>query len=106
LICAAICYVAADVEVQSQKADVRPDGFDSQLSQSDGNDRKESGNEHGDIVGQFAWISPEGEHVSLSYVADENGYQPKSDWLPTPPPVPEAIIRAIEYINSHPSQDH
>lgn len=26
--------------------------------------------------GSFSWTSPEGEVIAISYVADENGYQP------------------------------
>ncbi|XP_057365397.1 endocuticle structural glycoprotein SgAbd-2-like [Daphnia carinata] len=38
--------------------------------------------------GSVYWISPEGERISLSWVADENGYQPSGDHLPVPPPNP------------------
>ncbi|KAL4706566.1 hypothetical protein ACJJTC_015764 [Scirpophaga incertulas] len=48
--------------------------------------------------GSFSWTSPEGQVVSISYVADENGYQPQGDAIPTPPPVPAQIARALEYI--------
>ncbi|XP_026750982.1 larval cuticle protein LCP-22-like [Galleria mellonella] len=48
--------------------------------------------------GSFSWVSPEGEQVSISYVADENGYQPQGNAIPTPPPVPPQIARALEYI--------
>ncbi|XP_031355782.1 pupal cuticle protein 20-like [Photinus pyralis] len=46
--------------------------------------------------GSFAYTSPEGQHISLTYVADENGFQPSGAHLPTPPPIPEAILRSIE----------
>lgn len=26
--------------------------------------------------GSFSYISPEGENIALSYIADENGFQP------------------------------
>ncbi|KAI5631625.1 insect cuticle protein domain-containing protein [Phthorimaea operculella] len=48
--------------------------------------------------GSFSWTSPEGVPVAISYVADENGYQPQGDAIPTPPPVPPQIARALEYI--------
>lgn len=38
--------------------------------------------------GTVYWISPEGEKISLSWTADENGYQPTGSHLPTPPPSP------------------
>ncbi|XP_053602278.1 larval cuticle protein LCP-22-like [Plodia interpunctella] len=48
--------------------------------------------------GSFSWVSPEGQPISITYTADENGYQPQGDSLPTPPPVPEAILRSLDYI--------
>ncbi|KAJ8948719.1 hypothetical protein NQ318_017887 [Aromia moschata] len=53
--------------------------------------------------GAFQWADPEGQLIQVQYVADENGYQPVGDALPTPPPVPVAIARALEYIRAHPS---
>lgn len=46
--------------------------------------------------GSFSYTSPEGEQISLQYTADENGFQPQGAHLPTPPPIPEEILRAIE----------
>ncbi|XP_077302980.1 larval cuticle protein LCP-22-like [Arctopsyche grandis] len=47
--------------------------------------------------GTFSWTSPEGQYISIGYTADENGYHPVGDALPTPPPIPLAILRSIEY---------
>lgn len=52
--------------------------------------------------GSYSYTSPEGVQIQVNYVADENGYQPDSAALPTPPPVPAAIARALEYIAAHP----
>ncbi|EDW60843.1 larval cuticle protein 1 [Drosophila virilis] len=112
LICAVIGLAAAlpvapsseDVhaEVVSRKDDVRPDGFDSSLETSNKIGRSESGDEHGNIHGSFSWVSPEGEKIEISYVADENGYQPQGAALPTPPPVPVEIERALQWLAAHP----
>ncbi|XP_017785781.1 PREDICTED: endocuticle structural glycoprotein SgAbd-2-like [Nicrophorus vespilloides] len=51
--------------------------------------------------GSFQWTSPEGKPILISYVADENGYRPEGD-LPTPPPIPAAIQRALDWIAAHP----
>lgn len=55
--------------------------------------------------GKYSFTSPEGEHIEISYVADENGYQPQGSHIPVAPEVPLAIQRALEYIASHPQQD-
>ncbi|XP_013110553.1 larval cuticle protein 2-like [Stomoxys calcitrans] len=110
---ACVAYVAAaaaggdDVhaEVKDFKSDVRPDGFDYLLDTSNTIHQQASGDDHGNIHGSYEYDSPEGEHIKVSYVADENGYQPDSALLPTPPPVPEAILKAIEYIKAHPPKE-
>ncbi|XP_055846886.1 pupal cuticle protein Edg-78E-like [Episyrphus balteatus] len=57
------------------------------------------------ISGSWKYISPEGQTIVMSYTADGEGYHPKGDLLPTPPPVPEAIIRSIEWNLAHPVKD-
>ncbi|CAK1553606.1 unnamed protein product [Leptosia nina] len=48
--------------------------------------------------GSFSWTSPEGEVIAITYVADENGYQPSGNAIPQPPEIPAQIARALEYI--------
>ncbi|XP_060651815.1 larval cuticle protein 1-like [Drosophila nasuta] len=92
--------------VISRSEDIRPDGFDSKLETSNGINDQRSGDEHGNIKGSFSWISSDGEHIQISYVADENGYQPSGAVLPTPPPIPVEIQRALEWIAANPSVEH
>ena len=47
-------------------------------------------------VGSFSYTAPDGQLIELSYTADENGFVPKGAHLPTPPPIPEAIQKALE----------
>ncbi|XP_077302991.1 endocuticle structural glycoprotein SgAbd-3-like [Arctopsyche grandis] len=54
------------------------------------------------VQGEYSYQGIDGQTYSLSYTADENGYQPKGDHLPTPPPVPEAIVRALAYLATLP----
>ncbi|KAH8380681.1 hypothetical protein KR009_012379 [Drosophila setifemur] len=46
--------------------------------------------------GSFSYTSPEGDEISLTYIADENGFQPQGDHLPTPPPIPVEIQEALD----------
>ncbi|PZC82072.1 hypothetical protein B5X24_HaOG211162 [Helicoverpa armigera] len=58
-----------------------------------------------EVAGANSYKSPEGQVISVTYVANENGYQPQGDHLPTPPPaepIPEYIARALQYIAEHP----
>lgn len=43
--------------------------------------------------GGYSYISPEGEKISIEYVADGEGYHPKGSHVPE---IPEAILKSIE----------
>jgi hypothetical protein len=48
--------------------------------------------------GSYSYTDPEGRLIKVTYIADENGFRAEGDHLPTAPPVPEAIARALEFI--------
>ncbi|XP_021937273.1 endocuticle structural glycoprotein SgAbd-4-like [Zootermopsis nevadensis] len=52
--------------------------------------------------GQFSYIGDDGIPISLTYTADENGFVPQGAHLPTPPPIPPAIQRALQFLASQP----
>ncbi|XP_017759810.1 PREDICTED: larval cuticle protein LCP-17-like [Eufriesea mexicana] len=58
------------------------------------------------VQGSYSYSDADGVPVALSYVADENGFQPKGEHLPTPHPIPASILKALEYIAAHPEQDN
>ncbi|XP_031632822.1 larval cuticle protein 65Ag1-like [Contarinia nasturtii] len=35
--------------------------------------------------GSYSWVAPDGQTYTLKFVADENGFHPVADFLPTPP---------------------
>lgn len=53
--------------------------------------------------GSYSYISPEGDNIQVTYVADDQGgFQAQGSHLPTPPPIPAAIQKALDYILSIP----
>ncbi|XP_036320422.1 uncharacterized protein LOC118734931 [Rhagoletis pomonella] len=51
------------------------------------------------IQGTSSYVSPEGLPIKLTYTADETGYHPVGDHIPK---TPDYVLRAIEYIRTHP----
>ncbi|CAB0006791.1 unnamed protein product [Nesidiocoris tenuis] len=54
------------------------------------------------IEGSYSFTSPEGQVITIQYIADEGGFRATGDAIPTPPPIPPAIARALDYIRSLP----
>ncbi|CAH0727811.1 unnamed protein product, partial [Brenthis ino] len=59
-----------------------------------------------EVSGQFQYPSEDGSNIQLTYIANENGFQPQGAHLPTAPPVPEAIQRALAYLATAPPQQN
>ncbi|KPJ13958.1 Larval cuticle protein LCP-14 [Papilio machaon] len=60
------------------------------------------------VQGSVSYIAPDGQKIETSYVADEFGYKPTGDHLPTTPPpmpIPDYILRALEWIATHPYKE-
>ncbi|CAL4060535.1 unnamed protein product [Meganyctiphanes norvegica] len=57
-------------------------------------------------IGQVAFTFPNGEDFELSFVANENGYQPQSPFLPVAPafphPIPDFVLEQIEFARNNP----
>ncbi|KAM8708873.1 hypothetical protein ACLKA7_015786 [Drosophila subpalustris] len=87
-------------------SDINPDGpYQYSYETSNGISAQESGHAGHSAQGKFSYYSPEGELIQTLYVADENGYQPQGAHLPTPPPIPAAILKSLEYIRTHPQYE-
>merc|ERR1712080_320603 len=60
----------------------------------DGMEREESG-QPGNVEGGYSYTSPEGELVSVEYVADEFGFHPVGSHIPVAPPMPPHVRRLL-----------
>lgn len=58
--------------------------------------------------GAFSYTGPDGVKYSITYTADENGFHPVGAHIPTPPPIPEAILHSLRATGDHytPSQNY
>ncbi|KAI8428869.1 hypothetical protein MSG28_007509 [Choristoneura fumiferana] len=76
------------------------------LTEETGSLKKASGPDSSDVIiaqGAFSYTAPDGTVINLNYVADdENGFKPEGAHLPTPPPIPPAIQKALDYLATLP----
>ncbi|XP_045513446.1 endocuticle structural glycoprotein ABD-4-like [Pieris brassicae] len=124
LICL-LCVVAASLAAPQKPADqviaILKQEFDQQADGSyvysyetengikadeQGTLKKASGPDSNDVIvaqGAFSYTAPDGTVINLNYVADdENGFRPEGAHLPTPPPIPPAIQKALDYLATLP----
>lgn len=48
--------------------------------------------------GSYTYTSPEGQVITVNYIADEKGFHPSGDHLPTPPPVSPEVQKGLDLI--------
>lgn len=54
------------------------------------------------VQGQYQYQTPDGQLIKVVYTADENGFRPQGDHLPTPPPIPPEIQKALDLLATLP----
>ncbi|KAI4459205.1 cuticle protein [Holotrichia oblita] len=71
---------------------------ENKISQQEIGELKNAGtNQESSVVhGSYSYVAPNGKILTVDYIADENGFRPSGAHLPTPPPIPEAILRSIQ----------
>lgn len=65
---------------------------------------QESGVGGQSVSGSAGWVAPDGAQYQLTWTADATGFHPQGAHLPTPPPVPDYILRALETIRAKQAQ--
>ncbi|OWR53495.1 larval cuticle protein LCP-17-like [Danaus plexippus] len=118
---AVVAYVSAEgVKYDESAASIVKSSFDSSpegnsfsygfesnngiISQAEGVVKNPSGeNPALEVKGSVKYNAPDGTPVELVYVANENGYQASGSHIPVPPPIPELILRSLQYIAEHPA---
>ncbi|XP_013194113.1 cuticle protein 3 [Amyelois transitella] len=79
-------------------SDVKEDSFRYNYETENGIKAEEQGHEADGIEAQggFQYTGDDGQVYSISYAAGQGGFQPQGAHIPTPPPVPEEILKALE----------
>lgn len=62
-------------------------------------------NEANNVQGRYSYTGDDGVVYSVTYIAGKDGFQAQGAHLPTPPPIPEEILKALEYIRAHPEEN-
>lgn len=88
----------ANAQILRQNSDVTAEGFSYDFETSNGIRADASGVATNGVQsqGSFGYKGDDGQDYSITYTADENGYRPQGAHLPTPPPIPEAILKSLE----------
>ncbi|KAH8314832.1 hypothetical protein KR074_000828, partial [Drosophila pseudoananassae] len=81
---------ATDAEIVSLASEVSADGFNYNFETSDGSKQEQHGklrnlgpeDEVLQVAGSFSYQGDDGKTYSVTYTADENGYQPQGEHLP------------------------
>lgn len=93
-----------DAKITNYVNELKEDGsFRYHFDTSNGISQEQNGIGSQFASGSSKYYTPEGQLIQLTYSADaNNGFQAQGDHLPTPPPIPDAILKSLEYIRLHP----
>ncbi|KZS10769.1 Endocuticle structural glycoprotein SgAbd-1 [Daphnia magna] len=94
------------IEIISSNSEMNADGsYSFAFESADGTKVSESGSQKqvgpkpediGTVSkGSYSYTSPDGVVLTINWVADENGFQATGDHLPTPPPMPEHVVKML-----------
>ncbi|KAK4018407.1 endocuticle structural glycoprotein SgAbd-3-like isoform X3 [Daphnia magna] len=94
------------IEIVSSNSEMNADGsYSFNFESADGTKVSESGSQKqvgpkpediGTVSkGSYSYTSPDGVVITVNWTADENGFQATGDHLPTPPPMPEHVVKML-----------
>ncbi|KAJ2948710.1 hypothetical protein O0L34_g7966 [Tuta absoluta] len=88
----------ANAQILRSNSEVTAEGFSYDFETSNGIRADASGTATNGVQsqGSFGYTGDDGQQYSITYTADENGYRPVGAHLPTPPPIPEEILKSLE----------
>ncbi|XP_073840373.1 larval cuticle protein 65Ag1-like [Musca autumnalis] len=93
LFAVALAAPRPEAEILRNDADVGPEGYSYSYATSDGNQGEEQGQlknigteeEAISVKGSYSFVADDGVTYTVTYVADENGFQPQGAHLPVAP---------------------
>ncbi|CAH1368994.1 unnamed protein product, partial [Tenebrio molitor] len=101
-------YTGKFVPIVSESNEINPDGsFSYSYATGDGQQAQAQGylknagvkDQEAEVIqGSYSYTAPDGTPITITYVADENGFRAEGAHLPTPPPIPEAIQKSLALI--------
>lgn len=99
-------HIDRDAHITEQRSEVNHDGtYSNSFQTSNGIAYTETGLGGHVSNGASRYYDPQGQLHELTWTADENGYRPAGKDVPVPPAIPSYILRALEYIRTHPPKD-
>lgn len=97
---------ANDARITSSYNELKEDGsFSSKYEASDDTFVQQAGVGGVAFVGASRYYTEDGTPIQITFIADQDGYRPTGDHLPTPPPTPDYILRSLEYLKKHAPKD-
>ncbi|XP_043649820.1 larval cuticle protein 65Ag1-like isoform X2 [Drosophila teissieri] len=88
----ALAAPSDDVVLKYDSDNIGVDGYNYAYETSNGiaaqeaGTLKDIGDEHAlNVQGSYSYTAPDGQHISVTYIADENGFQPEGAHLPVAP---------------------
>lgn len=74
------------------------------MAQEEGKQKEINGESGAEAQGEFSYVAPDGQVITMHYIANEAGFQPVGDHIPTPPPMPDSVVRLLAFLKKNAKQ--